>query len=83
MHMTSNPVFHEKTKHIKVDYHFGKEKVMLKEISNNSIDSHNQLANIFTKSLVGPQTIYTSNKLMTYILQFKGKRLGDMFKFYR
>jgi hypothetical protein len=49
--LANNPVYHARTKHIEVHYHFIKEKVLAKEIDLIHVNSENQVANIFTKAL--------------------------------
>ena len=49
--LSYNPVFHEKSKHFEVDYHFTRQKVEDKTISVQFIPSQEQPADILTKSL--------------------------------
>uniref|UniRef100_A0A2N9HYA6 Reverse transcriptase Ty1/copia-type domain-containing protein n=1 Tax=Fagus sylvatica TaxID=28930 RepID=A0A2N9HYA6_FAGSY len=49
--IASNPVFHARTKHIKVDFHFVRERVLCKDLAVKFVSTTDQLADIFTKSL--------------------------------
>ena len=64
MHITSNPVFHERTKHIEVECHFIREKIATGCLATSFVNSNDQLAYIFIKSLRGPK--YICNKLSAY-----------------
>ena len=54
-YLSLNPVFHARTKHIEVDYHFVRERVAQKLLLIKFISSKDQLADIFTKPLPVPQ----------------------------
>ena len=54
-YLSANPVFHARTKHIEVDYHFVRERVAQKLLQIKFISSKDQLADIFTKPLSQPQ----------------------------
>ena len=66
LHIASNPVFHERTKHIEVDCHFIREKIASGCMATSFVNSNDQLADIFTKSLRGPRIKYICNKLGAY-----------------
>lgn len=49
-YLSANPVFHARTKHIEVDYHFVRERVAQKLLQIRIISSADQVADGFTKS---------------------------------
>jgi hypothetical protein len=54
-YLSANPVFHARTKHIEVDYHFIRERVAKKLLDIRFIPSGDQVADGFTKALATRQ----------------------------
>ncbi|KAI5342591.1 hypothetical protein L3X38_010466 [Prunus dulcis] len=62
-YMAANPVFHSRTRHIELDYHFVREKMALGSHQVCFVPSVDQLADLFTKALHKPRQQQMSSKL--------------------
>ena len=49
--LAENPVFHARTKHVEVHYHFIREKVLQGDIEMKTINTEDQVADLLTKGL--------------------------------
>nr|KAJ0186503.1 hypothetical protein LSAT_V11C900486210 [Lactuca sativa] len=62
-HIAHNPVFHERTKHVEMDFYFVRERVLSKEIVPVKINTQDQLADLLTKPLGSDRLKLLSTKL--------------------
>jgi hypothetical protein len=53
-YLSANPIFHRRSKHIEVDYHFIRERVATKQLEVWPISNKDQLVDALTKPLAAP-----------------------------
>ena len=74
--LASNPVMHARTKHIELDIHFVRDKVLNKEMEHKHVPTADQIADIFTKPLSKQSFVKLRNKLGIVSLASLGLRGG-------
>ncbi|KAM0072744.1 putative RNA-directed DNA polymerase [Helianthus debilis subsp. tardiflorus] len=62
-YLSANPVFHARTKHVEIDFHFVREKVTQQELVVQFISTQDQIADVFTKALPSQRFLFLRSKL--------------------
>ncbi len=69
-YLSVNPIFHARTKHVAIDFHFVRELVASKDLEILFVPSEDQLADVLTKPLVSKRFTRLSYKLNVRELPF-------------
>ncbi|CAA7036579.1 unnamed protein product [Microthlaspi erraticum] len=77
VHLSANPGFHSRSKHIEVDYHYIRERVALGVVEIKHIPAAHQVADNFTKPLPRSSFLHLRAKLGVGTLPITSLREGE------
>jgi hypothetical protein len=61
--LSENPLFHDRSKHIEIEYHYIRDMVQRKVVHLQYLPTHEQIADIFTKLLAKTKFEYFRERL--------------------
>ncbi|CAL9026148.1 unnamed protein product, partial [Prunus brigantina] len=61
--LSNNPVFHSRTKHFELDFHYIREQVLNQKLNVKYVCSQDEIADIHTKSLSKQHFLFLRSKL--------------------
>jgi hypothetical protein len=72
--LSENPVFHDRSKHIEIRYHFIRDWVQRGAVQLQYVSTDDQVADILTKALPRGKHVYFRDKMGLVRNTFLGKR---------
>lgn len=75
-YLAANPIFHSRSKHLKIDFHFVQYLVAKKILHVHLISTREQLADVLTKALPIPLFLECRSKLRVHRFKALERMLG-------
>ena len=72
--MSKNPMFHDKSKHIEIKYHYIRDMVQKGLVKLQYVSSEEQIADVLTKPLAIMKFEYFREKLVVLQIEVSSKR---------